>query len=154
VHNKNESGFTLLEVMLVVFILSMLAVVAIPRLAASGETARQKADILTGREVKSALDRYQIERGDYPKIGELHASSGEISGAELIPTYIKRLDTTVTQQNIEEGKKGFGITELVSDGNSNTNPQNIIMILLTVDGSAAEVTVYDKTLTRILWSSI
>lgn len=152
-YEKNH-GFTLLEIMLVVVIISMLAAIAVPRLAASAETAREKADITTAREVKSALDRYQVENGTYPLAGELHAVNGEISGSLFIPAYIRKLDPTVTQQYAEEKKKGFGIAVLDSADGNDPESQNLIMIYLSVDGSFAEVKVYDRTLTKVLWSSI
>jgi len=150
---SRERGFTLLEIMLVVVILSILAAIAVPRLAATSDSAREKADITTGREVKSALDRYQIENGSYPRLNELRAVNGEVKGTQFIPGYIKRLDATVTQQNASQDKKGFGITESV-EGNNYSEPPNLIMIYLSTDGSAAEVEVYNKSLTTVLWSSI
>ena len=149
--DKNDNGFTLLEIMLVIIIISILAAIAIPRLSNSSEIAREKADITTGREVKAALDRYQIEHGLYPKLGELTAENGKVTGPGFIPEYIVKLDRTVTQQNAKDENKGFGIAEL---GKEAQNAQNVIMIYLTTDGSAAEVIVYDKTLSQILWSSI
>ncbi len=152
--SKKEYGFTLLEIMLVVVILSVLAAVAVPRLADSSESAREKADITTGREVMSALDRYQIETGHYPLLEELEAVNGEVKGDFFIPVYIKKLDCSVTQQNADDEKKGFGIAELSGAGNENFVPSHLIMILLTTDGSAAEVKVYDRTLANVIWSSI
>lgn len=149
---KKDKGFTLLEIMLVIIIISMLAAIAIPRLSNSSETAREKADITTGREVKAALDRYQIEHGLYPKLGELTATNGKISGSGFIPDYIVKLDSTVTQQSAKDENKGFGIAELGKESQA-PNAQHIIMIYLTSDGSAAEVIVYNKSLSQILWSS-
>lgn len=149
--NKNQ-GFTLIEVMLVVVILSILAAIAVPSLAASADFAREKADITTGREVKAALDRFQIEKGIYPRTGEISTLDGKITGDGFIPDYIKRLDTTITQQITEEANKGFGIAE-IGPGQSFPEPSNLIMIYLTNDGSEAEVRVYNKSLTEVLWSS-
>ncbi|HHV63641.1 MAG TPA: type II secretion system protein [Peptococcaceae bacterium] len=150
---KEEKGFTLLEVMLVVVILSILAAVALPRLSASSEAARERADIATGREIKAALDRYQIEHGFYPRLGDLKAEEGAISGSGFIPEYFHKLDRSVTQQAVPEEQKGFGIAAL-SSGTNLDPPQHVIMIYLTSDGSAAEVVVYDRTLSNVLWSSL
>lgn len=84
-----EDGFTLIEIMLVIVIIAMLAAIAVPRLTASAETARQKADITTGHELKAALDRYQVENGEYPKFDEMTAKNGEITCSKFIPQYIK-----------------------------------------------------------------
>lgn len=149
---KNEKGFTLLEVMLVVVILAILAAIVIPRFVGNAETAREKADITTGREVKAALDRYQVDNGIYLRIDELSAANGTITGSGLIPDYIARLDSTVTQQKAETGKMGFGIAEIT--GNTFPDPENLIMVYLSSDGSQAEVKVFDKSLASTLWSSI
>lgn len=149
---RREHGFTLIEVMLVVIILSILTAVALPRLTASADTAREKADITSGREVKAALDRYQIEKGLYPRIGEISAVDGKITGDGFVPDYIKRLDPSVTQQITEERYQGFGIAE-IAQGQVLREPEKIIMIYLAGDGSQAEVRVYDKSLSKILWSS-
>lgn len=149
---KKIGGFTLLEVMLVVIILSMLAMIAVPTLTASAGMAREKADIITGREVKTALDRYQIEKGIYPRVGDITAQNGTVTGAGFIPDYIKKLDSSVTQQITEPNRRGFGIEE-TEPGGPYPPPQNLIMIYLTRDGSEAEVGVFNSTLTELLWSS-
>lgn len=149
---KNEAGFTLIEVMLVVVIIAVLAAIAIPRLTSSAETARRNADITTGHEVKSALDRYQVENGEYPKLTEMTGNNGEITCSEFIPKYIKNLNTKVTQQSAEAAQKGFGVAQLGENGTFPA-PQNIVMIYLTSDGTNAEVQVYDKVLGNVLWTS-
>jgi len=139
--------------MLVVVILAILAAITIPRLTNASDSAREKADIATAREVKAALDRFQLETGSYPTMNDLRDINGEISGSPFIPDYIRRLDSTVTQQNAPEGKKGFGISRL-PEGSSYPSPEYLIMIYLTTDGTAAEVRVYDKNLSKVIWSSI
>ncbi|NLO98401.1 MAG: prepilin-type N-terminal cleavage/methylation domain-containing protein [Peptococcaceae bacterium] len=150
-----QKGFTLLEVMLVVVILSVLAAIAIPRLAGSSDKAREKADIITAREVKAALDRYEIENGSYPTKNDFTAKNGKITAENFIPAYISSLDASVTQQAVPEENQGFGVQTLPSEGEEYSSPTNLIMIYLTEDGSAAEVRVYDKNLNKDswLWSS-
>lgn len=145
-------GFTLIEVMLVVIILSILVAIAVPRLTASADIAREKADITSGREVKAALDRFQIEKGSYPRVGEISSASGKVTGDSFIPAYIKRLDASTTQQVSSEESKGFGVAR-IGVGQNYPEPVNLIMIYLTDDGTAAEVRVYNKSLTEVLWSS-
>ena len=65
---KQKRGFTLVEMLLVVTIIGILAALVIPKIAGTGERARQSAayaDIKGG--IKTALDRYEVENGNFPK---------------------------------------------------------------------------------------
>lgn len=64
---KNERGFTLIEILLVVVIIAALSAMVIPRLAGRGETAKieiAKVDIETN--IASALKLYELDNGTYP----------------------------------------------------------------------------------------
>lgn len=63
---KNTSGFTLIEVMVVVVILGILAAMIVPKIMSRPEQARMvkaKQDILA---IQSALDLYRLDNGNYP----------------------------------------------------------------------------------------
>ncbi len=67
----NRQGFTLVEMMLVVVVISVLAAMVVPRLLGRGEQARQeaaRADIEAN--LSSALDLYEVDTGTLPKTGE------------------------------------------------------------------------------------
>ena len=154
--HKAQSGFTLVEVLLVVVILAVISTIAIQKISGSSDKARMNADIATARQVQAALDRYEVENGVYPKSTELevNATTGEVEGnsCDFVPEYISKLDSTVTQQR--EGdtgpKKGFGVTALSSQG-SEGSVSNIIMIYLTDDGSKAEVRAYSSKNGLEIW---
>jgi general secretion pathway protein G len=62
-----KQGFTLIEIMLVVIIISILAAMVVPNLAGRGKQARLTAarvDIETN--ITSALDLYELDNGVYP----------------------------------------------------------------------------------------
>src|SRR3989338_10668131 len=64
---KNKSGFTLIEIMLVVIIIGILVAMVVPNLAGRGEQAREgatKADIEAN--LATALDLYELDSGRYP----------------------------------------------------------------------------------------
>jgi general secretion pathway protein G len=68
--NKNSlrriSGFTLVEVMVVVVILGILAAIIVPKIMSRPEQARvvkAKQDVLA---IQSALDLYKLDNGTYP----------------------------------------------------------------------------------------
>lgn len=63
---RNISGFTLIEVMVVVVILGILAAIIVPKIMSRPEQARMvkvKQDILA---IQNALDLYKLDNGIYP----------------------------------------------------------------------------------------
>lgn len=162
--SKRDSGFTLIEVLTVIIIIGILAAIGIPKFASSTVSARQKADVATAHQVKTALDRYQLDNGTYLTGAELTVTDGAVNSTKLIPKYISKLDKATTQQMAAEGSgKGFGIDNLAVNASDPTQfiipePQtgditNIIMIYLSDNGLATEVRAYDETLTQVLWTS-
>lgn len=148
------SGFTLVEVMTVIAILAILSAIAIPRLTSSSDLARRNADIATGHQLKTALERYQVENGLYPKRSEMSSANGVVTCSKLIPKYITNLNTSTTQQMVEDGHKGFAVEAVSADGVYPVTADHLIVIYLSTDGSTAEVRVFDKSLTKVLWSSV
>jgi general secretion pathway protein G len=80
---QRSRGFTLIEVMVVVVILSILAAIIVPKVMDRPDTARLvkvQSDI---RALESALNLYKLDNFDYPSTEE---------GLEaLVPKYVDRL---------------------------------------------------------------
>ncbi|ERM91667.1 N-terminal cleavage protein [Caldanaerobacter subterraneus subsp. yonseiensis KB-1] len=62
--NKDERGFTLIELIVVIAILGILAAIAVPRVTTSLKTAKENADIANAQIIGQAAERYYIEKGE------------------------------------------------------------------------------------------
>ncbi len=62
-HNRKKSGFTLVEIMIVVVIIGLLAAIAIPAFNKIRETSQNKAVMANLREVVSAAQQYMLDEG-------------------------------------------------------------------------------------------
>jgi general secretion pathway protein G len=63
---KNQDGFTLIEIMVVILILGLLATIVVQSLRGATDKAKRvkaQADIA---EIKTGLDRYYLDSGSYP----------------------------------------------------------------------------------------
>jgi len=63
---KSKSGFTLIEVMIVVIILSLLAGIIIPKIVSRPEEARRAKAGVQMKQLEGALGLYKIDTGSYP----------------------------------------------------------------------------------------
>lgn len=65
-----QSGFTLIEVMVVVVILGILAAMVVPSVIGKGDQARAKTTETTLSTVGGALDMYRLDNAKYPTTQE------------------------------------------------------------------------------------
>lgn len=63
---KNQKGFTLIEIMVVVIILGLLAGLVLPRIMGQEEEARIKTTRTQIRALENALDSFKLDNGFYP----------------------------------------------------------------------------------------
>ena len=90
--NLSLTGFTLIEIMLVVIILGVLAAMVVPRLTGRSDEARQsvaKTDIESN--LALAIDLYEVDNGGYPDSLDdlLRAPSG--GGTSWKGPYLKKI---------------------------------------------------------------
>ena len=76
--NACERGFTLVELLVVVVILTLIAAIVVPRISASTDDAKLAALDADLARLRSAIDRYQVEHGAYP--GSRDAAGGSCAG--------------------------------------------------------------------------
>jgi len=63
---KKERGFTLLELLVVLVILSLLAALVVPNIIGRTDEAKIKTAKIQLKELKRALDMYRLDNGTYP----------------------------------------------------------------------------------------
>lgn len=79
---KNRGGFTLIEIMIVVLIISVLLAIAIPNFMRARETSRAKSCCSNLRQIETAKEQWAMDN---------KASDGDtVTMAELTPAYIKQ----------------------------------------------------------------
>jgi general secretion pathway protein G len=64
--NSIQRGFTLVELLIVVIILAILAAIIIPQFTAATDDATQSAYDTNIANIRSAIDLYRQQHGDYP----------------------------------------------------------------------------------------
>jgi general secretion pathway protein G len=63
---KNRNGFTLLEIIVVVFILSLLAAIVAPKIIGRTDDARIAEAKVQIKNLETALKLFKLDNGDYP----------------------------------------------------------------------------------------
>lgn len=82
---RNQKGFSLIELLIVIGILAILAVIIIPRFADTGEDSRIAANSANVSLLQSAVERYVFDTGKYPVGGgqKPDATTGTITGGVI-----------------------------------------------------------------------
>ncbi|WP_379966319.1 competence type IV pilus major pilin ComGC [Ectobacillus sp. sgz5001026] len=79
----NEKGFTLLEMLLVLVIISVLLLLIIPNVVKQRETVNKKGCEAIVRSTESQVQAYQLDNGTLPSIQDL--SSGKYISTTTCP---------------------------------------------------------------------
>lgn len=86
---KNQKGFTLIELVVVIAILGILSSIALPRVGGVTQRAKEVADMANVRILQEAVERYMAESGDedLEEIGSLSSTDLE-ENADLVIDFL------------------------------------------------------------------
>ena len=63
---RQRSGFTLIEMLIVIIVIATLAIIVIPRLLGTGRKAKEAALRGQLQQVRKAIEQFEADCGDYP----------------------------------------------------------------------------------------
>lgn len=78
-HLKNEKGFSLIEMLIVIAILALLASLIIPRLTTSLDEAENTTNEANIKLVQSAVERYYFDKKEYPTTDKSNGGSSGVA---------------------------------------------------------------------------
>jgi len=90
---KKHSGFTLLELIIVLAILAIIGIILIPNFFATTDRARLRSDIQSARVIHNAMVLYELERND-PLTGDLDAILARLSTVGLLSAGLDDIQTS------------------------------------------------------------
>ena len=129
---KRQTGFTLIEVMVVVVILGILAAVVVPNIMDEPEKARinkAKQDI---RALEEALNRYKLDNYDYPSTEQgleslVKKPTGSPEPKRWKGPYVKKINQDPWQNDYEYLNPGtHGKVDVFSGGQDAGSPEDDI----------------------------
>ena len=98
---KNNSGFTLVEIMIVVVIIGLLAAMAIPAFQKVRTNSQDKAVFNNARQLSAAADQYYLENG---------VSTVALTALVGPTAYVKQLNTVANEAYPTTFTQGTTIT--------------------------------------------
>lgn len=80
-HRRHDAGFTLLEIMVVILIMSLILAIAIPNFLKARETSRARSCVKNLRAVCDAKEQYAMQNS--------MTSGDAVDWEDLVPNYLK-----------------------------------------------------------------
>jgi general secretion pathway protein G len=113
--SKRHSGFTLIEILIVVIILGILAAIVIPQFTSASEDAKQSNVATTVQSVRGQIELYKLNHGDqYPSLSGtnwLPLTSRSAYGGVTYGPYMQSVPLNPFNQSTSVGTAASGTTD-------------------------------------------
>ena len=101
--HKRQSGFTLIEIMVVVVILAVLGALVVPKILENVDKARVTRAQSDIRAIQTALDLYRLDNFKYPTTEQgLQALVTQPTDPTITNYRVRRLPVVVAQGSVEQ----------------------------------------------------
>ncbi len=132
-NRRHASGFTLVEILIVVVILGILAAIVIPQFTNASESAKGSSIVSQLQTVRSQLELYQVQHnGNYP-----------VDGDGLLDWTLLTTRTNAAGGTPASGETAFGPYLQAAPKNSFTNNASVVAGDSSTDGDATNGWVWD-----------
>lgn len=106
---KNERGFTIMELMVVIVIIGVLAAIGVPAYKSMTDRARKQACLANQRTISSAVAMYYAEHGSYVEFDDT-----TVAEANPYMAYVDNIDTIKCPSKTSTDSGGY---EVDAEGN-------------------------------------
>ncbi|MGM0472412.1 MAG: type IV pilin protein [Bacillota bacterium] len=129
---SRESGFTLIELMIVIAVLGILAGIAVPRITGVQDDAKRNALKQTATSVRNTMEMYYAQEGQYPNLSSVSDSESlsELLGDnfDLNDVNIKKAEDNSGENDSDSDRSEYSIT--IQDAEADSDYE----ITITQDG--------------------
>ncbi|SFS80114.1 competence type IV pilus major pilin ComGC [Marininema halotolerans] len=98
---SNEDGFTLIEMIVVIFVIGVIIAIALPNLRMAGQSAQERACDANRKLIGAQADNYYLEYGSFPTSVEQLKKRGYLRSTPTCPakgTYTIRKGASVEKR--------------------------------------------------------
>ena len=123
--DKKRSGFTLMEVVIVLAVIAILGAIIIPNFLGYTDRARLRGDIQSARVIRNAMDLYRVEVGS--DVGAAYASEDALIKHLVDSNYL----TGIPELQTEDAKWSYDKTSMKMKIDISACPEGVKKVKLS-----------------------